>query len=96
MQPGAGSSPSDLAHLIKIKAAKDRRVRICTRDSSGEPMKYTKTLAAQDAPAVGDVVDTLLLVLQQHNAKEEAVLYPLADRELPADRGLRSEKEQAG
>lgn len=51
---------------------------------------------AQDATLLADVVDTLLLIMQQHNAKEENVLYPIADRTLqdhpspsPADSGGR-------
>lgn len=39
----------------------------------------------QDADTLGDAVDTLLLLMQQHNAKEETVLYPIADRTLAAD-----------
>ena len=38
------------------------------------------SLNAQDAESLGDALDTLLLLMQQHNAKEESVLYPLADR----------------
>ena len=37
-----------------------------------------------DAPALADCVDTLLMLMRQHNAKEENVLYPIADRSLPA------------
>jgi hemerythrin-like domain-containing protein len=58
--------------------------------------ELTAAVAAQDAGAVSDTVETLLLVLQQHNAKEEAVLYPLADRELAADPRLASSMEQVG
>lgn len=51
-----------------------------------------RELLAEIAPAIesgddamlGEVLDTLLLVMQQHNAKEENVLYPLADRALDA------------
>ena len=39
---------------------------------------------AQDANSLADVVDTLLMVMQQHNAKEENILYPMADRSLDA------------
>jgi iron-sulfur cluster repair protein YtfE (RIC family) len=31
------------------------------------------------------LLDTLHLAIQQHNAKEEAILYPLADRSLASD-----------
>lgn len=39
---------------------------------------------AADSGGLADAVDTLLLLIQQHNAKEEAILYPLADRALDA------------
>lgn len=41
--------------------------------------------AEHDTEALADAVETLLFVMQQHNAKEENVLYPIADRLLPAD-----------
>lgn len=37
---------------------------------------------ARDKDDCLGVLDTLHLVIQQHNAKEEAILYPLADRTL--------------
>jgi hemerythrin-like domain-containing protein len=46
------------------------------------------SLAAQDADNLGDAVDTLLLLMQQHNAKEETVLYPLADQLIPEPQAL--------
>lgn len=42
-------------------------------------------VGGQDATLLADVVDTLLLIMQQHNAKEENVLYPIADRTLKDD-----------
>ena len=47
--------------------------------------ELTAAVAAHEADAVSEIVETLLLLLQQHNAKEEAILYPLADRELAPD-----------
>lgn len=44
-----------------------------------------EAVAQQDAAALADSVETLLLVVQQHNAKEENVLYPMADRTLSTD-----------
>jgi hemerythrin-like domain-containing protein len=38
--------------------------------------------AARDREECLGLMDTLHLVIQQHNAKEEAILYPLADRAL--------------
>lgn len=40
---------------------------------------------ARDAAVLADTVETLLFLMQQHNAKEENVLYPIADRMLPPD-----------
>lgn len=37
-----------------------------------------------DADAFANLADTLLIMLQQHNAKEENVLYPLCERLLGA------------
>lgn len=42
-------------------------------------------IRAGDAQALGDAVEILLFLMQQHNAKEESVLYPMADRILPPD-----------
>ena len=37
------------------------------------------------AEACLDLTDTLLMLMQQHNAKEEAILYPMADRALAGE-----------
>jgi iron-sulfur cluster repair protein YtfE (RIC family) len=37
-------------------------------------------LAARDAAGYSGLSETLLIVLQQHNLKEEQILYPIADR----------------
>lgn len=39
----------------------------------------------QDRRLLSDAVDTLLLLMQQHNHKEENILYPIADQVLSAD-----------
>jgi hemerythrin-like domain-containing protein len=36
----------------------------------------------RDASQLADAVETLLLLMQQHNMKEENVLYPIADQSL--------------
>ena len=36
--------------------------------------------AAQEHEDIADEGDTLLMLIQQHNAKEEGILYPMADR----------------
>jgi iron-sulfur cluster repair protein YtfE (RIC family) len=40
----------------------------------------------QDAGEYGGLSETLLIVMQQHNLKEEQILYPIADRVLAAQR----------
>ncbi len=40
-----------------------------------------------DWEAVLDQGDTLLMLIQQHNAKEEAIVYPMADQHLAATWG---------
>jgi len=42
-------------------------------------------VARRRSAALADAVETLLLVMQQHNAKEENILYPMADRTLSGD-----------
>lgn len=41
--------------------------------------------AASNVETVVDLGDTLLMLVQQHNVKEEGVLYPMADRVLGAE-----------
>ncbi len=43
-------------------------------------------LAARDAQSYGGIGETLLIVMQQHNHKEEQILYPIADQILAAQR----------
>jgi hypothetical protein len=44
------------------------------------------TLAHQDAQGYGGLSETLLIVMQQHNRKEEQMLYPIADHFLASQR----------
>jgi iron-sulfur cluster repair protein YtfE (RIC family) len=44
------------------------------------------TLAYQDAQGYGGLSETLLIVMQQHNLKEEQMLYPIADHFLASQR----------
>ncbi len=46
-----------------------------------------KALAAQDADAFLGAAETLLILMQQHNAKEEQIVYPLSDRLLGSRQG---------
>ena len=43
----------------------------------------TEAVGASDREAGLGIIETLHLLIQQHNAKEEAILYPLADLALP-------------
>lgn len=42
-----------------------------------------QALSEHDRELLADTAQTLLFVMQQHNTKEENVLYPIADQELP-------------
>ena len=44
------------------------------------------TLTCRDAQGYGGLSETLLMVMQQHNLKEEQILYPIADRVLASQR----------
>ena len=44
------------------------------------------TLTNRDAQGYGGLSETLLIVMQQHNLKEEQILYPIADNILAAQR----------
>ncbi len=44
------------------------------------------TLARRDAQGYGGLSETLLIVMQQHNLKEEQMLYPIADHFLATQR----------
>lgn len=53
------------------------------------------TLAARDAEGFGGGAETLLILMQQHNIKEENILYPLCDRALDEAIG-QSVRERVG
>jgi len=44
-----------------------------------------KALSNKDAKSYGGLSETLLIVMQQHNLKEEQILYPIAERFLAND-----------
>ena len=53
-------------------------------------------LTHQDAPGYGGLSETLLIVMRQHNLKEERMLYPIADHILASQReGLISRMQRA-
>lgn len=45
----------------------------------------SKALANNDATTYSGLAETLLIVMQQHNLKEEQILYPIAERFLSND-----------
>ena len=47
-------------------------------------------VAAHDADTFGGAAETLLILMQQHNMKEENILYPMCDQALGADGELQS------
>ncbi|MGC2049423.1 MAG: hemerythrin domain-containing protein, partial [Gallionella sp.] len=48
--------------------------------------QMASALVQQDAQIYGGLSETLLIVMQQHNLKEEQMLYPLADHFLATQR----------
>ncbi len=44
------------------------------------------SVASRNTRGYGGLSETLLIVMQQHNLKEEQILYPIADRVLAAER----------
>ncbi|MDT8989346.1 hemerythrin domain-containing protein [Curvibacter sp. APW13] len=52
-------------------------------------------LRSRDADEFDGHAETLFLMLQQHNAKEEGVLYPMCDQRLGAQHGAVHEQLQA-
>lgn len=48
--------------------------------------QMAETLARKDAQGYGGLSETLLIVMQQHNLKEEQMLYPIADHFLASQR----------
>lgn len=48
--------------------------------------QMTTSLADKDSNEYGGLSETLLIVMQQHNLKEEQILYPIMDRVLAAER----------
>jgi hemerythrin-like domain-containing protein len=47
--------------------------------------QMTTALEAGDAQEVVDLGDTMLMLIQQHNQKEETILYPMAQQMLDGD-----------
>ncbi len=47
-----------------------------------------RALTAKDADEFAGAAETLLILMQQHNMKEERMLYPMCDQALEGDAGL--------
>ena len=52
------------------------------RDLIGQ---LSAALTTRDRDAFAGTAETLLIMMQQHNMKEENILYPMCDRSLPSD-----------
>ena len=52
------------------------------------------TLAVQDREGFGGAAETLLILMQQHNMKEENILYPMCDRSLAPQEAVLGQKLQ--
>jgi iron-sulfur cluster repair protein YtfE (RIC family) len=53
------------------------------------------TVAARDAVGLSGTAETLLIMMQQHNLKEENILYPMCDRALAGDADIEARLRQA-
>jgi iron-sulfur cluster repair protein YtfE (RIC family) len=53
------------------------------------------TVAARDAVGLSGTAATLLIMMQQHNLKEENILYPMCDRALAGDADIEARLRQA-
>lgn len=47
--------------------------------------QMSAALARRDASSYAGAAETLLIIMQQHNMKEENILYPMCDRSLAGD-----------
>lgn len=52
-----------------------------------------EALAQKNADGFGGAAETLLIMMQQHNMKEENILYPMCDQALGMDGGIKSRIE---
>lgn len=57
--------------------------------------QLARALTKRDAQQYSGVSETLLIVMQQHNHKEEQILYPIADRVLANESAAVLERMQA-
>jgi iron-sulfur cluster repair protein YtfE (RIC family) len=73
----AHGAPMGPTHMMRIEHRGMRDLLLQMRD----------TLERSDADELDAATQTLRITLQQHNMKEEGVLYPMADRLLHAEAG---------
>lgn len=64
-----------------------RMMRMEHGQMRGLLVKLAANLAVGDAEDFGGNAETLLILMQQHNIKEENILYPMCDRSLDATTG---------
>jgi iron-sulfur cluster repair protein YtfE (RIC family) len=57
--------------------------------------QMSATVAARDAVGLSGTAETLLIMMQQHNLKEENILYPMCDQALAGDADLEAMLRQA-
>lgn len=56
--------------------------------------QLAEAVAAEDGPRFLDLSETLMVLIQQHNMKEEQMLYPMCDRALTDTERIISEIEK--
>lgn len=65
------------------------------RQMRGLLEQMRQALAGRDADGFAGAAETLLILMQQHNMKEENILYPMCDQALGSDADLCRELERA-
>ncbi|TAN84192.1 MAG: hemerythrin domain-containing protein [Gallionella sp.] len=72
----SAGGPSGPVHIMRMEHTQIR----------GLLEQMAAALANKNAQEYGGLSETLLIVMQQHNLKEEQILYPIADQVLAAER----------
>jgi hemerythrin-like domain-containing protein len=70
-------------------------MRMEHRQMRGLLQQMEQAVAAGDGRAFSGAAETLLILMQQHNLKEENILYPMCDRSLGGDEILLGDLAQA-
>lgn len=58
--------------------------------------ELAEAVESRDADSFGGISETLLVLMQQHNLKEENILYPMCDQSLAQDAGVLKENIESG